>query len=87
MEKNLKMSLSSRDGHGLSARDPEEEPDLANQAEWRFQQVVQSYTSHIASPVYLMEVVDKARSAAQYRKDSDGLKDSLSVVRAWSHRA
>lgn len=70
------MSLSSRDRHGLRARDPEKEPDLANQAEWRFHEVLQSYTSQIASPVFLMEVVDKARSVAQYRRDSEGLKDS-----------
>jgi hypothetical protein len=74
MEKN-----SNRDAHCFSARDPEKEPDLAKQAEWRFHEITQSYTSHIASPVYLIEVVDKARSAAQYCKDSEGLKDSCQL--------
>jgi hypothetical protein len=76
MEKNSRPNLSDHDHHGLHAQDAEKKLDLANQAEWRFHEVVQSYISQTVSPVYLMEVVDKARTAAQYRKDSKGLKDS-----------
>jgi HSP90 family molecular chaperone len=76
MDEHAKNNQSNRDRHSLRARDANQERELANQAEWRFREVVQSYSTHIASPVYLTEVVDKARSAAQYRRDSEGLKDS-----------
>jgi hypothetical protein len=76
MEKNNDICSAIRDCYGLCARDAENEPDLAHQAERKFHEIVQSYTSQTASPVYLMEVVDKARSAAQYRKDYEGVKAS-----------
>jgi hypothetical protein len=76
MAEGPKTSLPDHGQHGLRARDPEKEPDLANRAEYRFQQVAHSHASGIASPVYLMDVVDRARSAAQYRQAPEGLKDS-----------
>jgi hypothetical protein len=76
MDKDSGMRLSSHCSHGFHARDAEKEPDVANKAEREFREAVQSYTTQIASPIYLMEVLEKARSAAQYCKDSEGLKDS-----------